>query len=277
MNNTRQLVRCSMLFLSLLTVLLVAVQPSGAQDDTKFTGTVVSSSRSTVTLRTSDGRYQLFTFAEGVRKPQTIPIGSQVQIISVATDESSVRSATEVIVLPPPSSSAGTSQAQPSAVPPEVRGIERDIQRAARRYQLGVRAGVALDPELILIGAHAQIGPFFSPNVFFRPNVEFAYGEVTALFAINPEVIYRLPVNSRYGRWSSYVGIGPGFNFTNQHFERANGGPGGSRIDFGDFSSDTALNILGGMRYRSGLFTEIKASVYATPSPTFRLIVGYNF
>lgn len=277
MNDTRQLVRCSMLFLSLLTVLLVAVQPAGAQDDTKFTGTVVSSSRSTVTLRTSDGRYQLFTFAEGVRKPQTIPIGSQVQIISVATDDSSVRSATEVIVLPPPSSSAGTSQAQPSAVPPEVRGIERDIQRAARRYQLGVRAGVALDPELILIGAHAQIGPFFSPNVFFRPNVEFAYGEVTALFAINPEVIYRLPVNSRYGRWSSYVGIGPGFNFTHQNFERATGGPGGSRIDFGDFTSDTALNILGGMRYRSGLFTEIKASVYATPSPTFRLIVGYNF
>lgn len=277
MNDTRQLVRCSMLFLSLLTVLLVAVQPAGAQDDTKFTGTVVSSSRSTVTLRTSDGRYQLFTFAEGVRKPQTIPIGSQVQIISVATDDSSVRSATEVIVLPPPSSSAGTSQAQPSAVPPEVRGIERDIQRAARRYQLGVRAGVALDPELILIGAHAQIGPFFSPNVFFRPNVEFAYGEVTALFAINPEVIYRLPVNSRYGRWSSYVGIGPGFNFTHQNFERATGGPGGSRIDFGDFSSDTALNILGGMRYRGGLFTEIKASVYATPSPTFRLIVGYNF
>ena len=266
-----------MLFLSLLTVLLVAVQPAGAQDDTKFTGTVVSSSRSTVTLRTSDGRYQLFTFAEGVRKPQTIPIGSQVQITSVATEESSVRSATEVIVLPPASSSAGTSQAQPSAVPPEVRGIERDIQRAARRYQLGVRAGVALDPELILIGAHAQIGPFFSPNVFFRPNVEFAYGEVTALFAINPEVIYRLPVNSRYGRWSSYVGIGPGFNFTHQNFERATGGPGGSRIDFGDFSSDTALNILGGIRYRSGLFTEIKASVYATPSPTFRLIVGYNF
>jgi hypothetical protein len=277
MNDTRQLVRCSMLFLSLLTVLLVAVQPAGAQDDTKFTGTVVSLSRSTVTLRTSDGRYQLFTFAEGMRKPQTIPIGSQVQIISVATDDSSVRSATEIIVLPPPSSSAGTSQAQPSAVPPEVRGIERDIQRAARRYQLGVRAGVALDPELILIGAHAQIGPFFSPNVFFRPNVEFAYGEVTALFAINPEVIYRLPVNSRYGRWSSYVGIGPGFNFTHQDFERATGGPGGSRIDFGDFSSDTALNILGGMRYRSGLFTEIKASVYATPSPTFRLIVGYNF
>src|ERR1700733_913352 len=76
---------------------------------------------------------------------------------------------------------------------------------------------------------------------------------------------------------SSYVGIGPGFNFTHQDFERATAGPGGSRIDFGDFSGDTALNILGGIRYRSGLFTEIKASVCATPSPTLQLIVGYNF
>ncbi len=275
MKSTRPFVRCSLLFLGLLIVLFVASQPAQAQDDTKLTGTVVSSSRTTVTIRTSEGRYQVFTFAPDVRKPQSIPTGSQVEITSVATEESSVRSATEITILTP--ASAGTSQTQPPVVPPEVRGVERDIKRAARRFQLGVRAGVALDPELILIGAHAQIGPFLSPNVFFRPNVEFAYGEVTALFAINPEVIYRLPVNSRYGRWSSYVGIGPGFNFTHQDFQRATGGPGGSRIDFGDFHSDTTLNILGGLRYRSGLFTEIKSSIYASPSPTFRLIVGYNF
>src|ERR1700730_13080069 len=110
MIDIRQLVRCSMLFLGLLIGLFVAIQPAGAQDDTKLTGTVVSSSRSTVTVRTSDGMYQLFTFAAGVRKPQTIPIGSQVQITSIATEESSVRSAAEVIVLPPASGGAGSSQ-----------------------------------------------------------------------------------------------------------------------------------------------------------------------
>ncbi len=277
MKVTWQPARCSMFFLSVIIVVLVTIQPARAQDDAKLTGTVVSSSRSTVTVRTSDGRYQLFTFAPGARKPQTIPAGSQVQIISIATEDSLVRSATEVTVLPPASGSAESSQTQSPVVPPEVRGVEHDIERAARRYQLGVRGGVALDPELVLIGVNAQIGPFFNSNVFFRPNVEFAYGEVTALFAINPEVIYRLPLASRSGRWSTYVGIGPGFNFTHQDFERATGGTGGSRIDFGDFSSDTTLNILGGMRYRSGLFTEIKTSIYATPSPTFRLIVGYNF
>ena len=152
--------------------------------------------------------------------------------------------------------------------------MERDIERQVRRYQAGVRAGMALDPELILIGVQAQVGPFFNPNVYLRPNVEFAFGEVTALFALNLEAIYRLPVTSREGRWSSYVGVGPGFNFLHQNFERTDGG---KRIDFGDFHSAVGLNILGGLRYRSGMFIELKTSVYASPAPTLRMIVGYNF
>jgi hypothetical protein len=105
--------------------------------------------------------------------------------------------------------------------------------------------------------------------------VEFAYGEVTALFALNLEAIYRLPVSSRTGRWSTYVGVGPAFTFLHQNFEKDTGG--GNRIDFGDFHYDVGLNILGGLRYRSGMFTELKTSVYAKPAPTLRLIVGYNF
>jgi hypothetical protein len=128
---------------------------------------------------------------------------------------------------------------------------------------------------LILVGVHAQVGRFFNRDIYFRPNVEFAFGEVTALFALNPEVIYRLPVSSREGRWSTYVGFGPGFNFLHQDFERIDGS--GSRIDFGDFKSDVGLNILGGLRYRTGMFVELKTSVYSDPSPTLRMIVGYNF
>jgi hypothetical protein len=193
----------------------------------------------------------------------------------VGTDEAGVRLATEVTI----TAAAGQPGAQASAgetaaVPPEVRSLERQIERQARRYQLGVRAGVALDPELILIGVHAQVGPFFSPDVFLRPSVEFAYGEVTALFALNLEAIYRLPISSRTGRWTAYVGAGPGFNFLHQNFNRTQGG---KRIDFGEFHSDTGLNILGGLRWRSGVFTELKTSVYSDPAPTLRLIVGYNF
>jgi hypothetical protein len=271
MNRTR-ILRCSMLCLCFLVALIVAIRPAHAQDE-KSTGTVVSLSRTTITIRTTDGRYQLFTLAPGVKRPPALAVGSQVEITSSATDDSAVRSADEITILQaPPSAGSGTSQ--PPVVPPEVRGVERDIERAARRYQLGVRAGVALDPELIMIGVSAQVGPFFNPNVFLRPNAEFAYGEVTALFSVNPEVIYRLPFNSRQGRRSTYVGIGPGFNFTHQKFQ---GVAGSSRIDFSDFSADSTLNILGGVRYRSGMFAEIKTSIYANPSPVFRLIIGYNF
>jgi hypothetical protein len=69
-----------------------------------------------------------------------------------------------------------------TVVPQEVRRTERSIEREARRFQVGVRQRVALDP------------------VYFRPNVEFAYGEVTALFGLNLQAIYRLPINSRRGR-----------------------------------------------------------------------------
>ena len=91
--------------------------------------------------------------------------------------------------------------------------------------------------------------------MFFRPNVEFGLGEVTAIFAFNPEVIYRLPVSSPQDRTSTYVGAGLGINLLHQSFDRDEDG---KRIDFGDFHSDTALTILGGVRFRSGMFMELK-------------------
>ncbi|HWQ52125.1 MAG TPA: hypothetical protein VN442_00475 [Bryobacteraceae bacterium] len=203
-----------------------------------------------------------------------------MRVTSTASDEPGVRAASNVVVVEAaaapgavaPGAAGRTGTAE--VVPAEVRRLERDIERQARRYQAGVRAGVALDPELVLVGVHAQVGPFFNPDLFLRPNVEFAFGEVTAMFGLNMEAIYRLPISSRQGRWSTYFGLGPGFNFLHQNFERTEGR---SRIDFGDFHSDLGLNILGGIRYRSGMFMELKASVYSDPAPTLRMIVGYNF
>ena len=171
------------------------------------------------------------------------------------------------------SSADAEAEAAP-VIPREVRQVERDIERQARRFQVGVRGGVALDPELVLVGLQSQVGPFFHPDLYLRPNVEFGYGELTALFALNLEAIYRLPINTRQGRWSAYVGAGPGFNFLHQNFEKDSGG---KRIDFGEFHSDTGLNILGGVRFRRGTFVELKTSVYSNPSPTLRLVFGYNF
>lgn len=259
--------------LAVFTALLIRTPLATAQDETAITGTITSSSRNTLTVRTDSGRYQLFIIERTARKPATLAVDSPVRVSSVAGDEAGVRIATEITITNAQPSTQTAERA--SAVPAEVRTIERDIERQARRFQLGVRAGVALDPELVMIGAQMQVGPFFNRDVFFRPNVEFAFGEVTALFALNPEVIYRLPISSRQGRWSTYLGVGPGFNFVHQNFLRNDGT--GQRIDFSDFHGDVGLNILGGIRYRSGMFTELKTSVYSRPAPTLRLIVGYNF
>jgi len=258
---------------ALAGTLLMMPPLARAQEDTTTTGTIVSSSRNTITLRTSSGQYQLFILETGATRPATLASGTQVRVISIAGDDPGTRVATAILAGDTPA--GGQNAAGASVVPPEIRRVERDIERQARRFQLGVRAGMALDPELVLLGVQAQIGPFFNSNVFFRPNVEFGFGEVTALFALNPEFVYRLPVSSRNARWSSYVGVGPGFNFLHQSFARTDGS--GKRIDFGDFHSDVGLNILGGIRYRSGMFAELKTSVYSDPSPTLRLIVGYNF
>lgn len=262
---------------------LLVATPARSQDfpassprgESALTGAVVSSTRNTLVVRGEDGQFQLFLFDRDTVKPRTLTVGSTVRVVSSPGEEAGTRVASEITIVaaaPTAPQGVGTQTAQP--VPREIRRLERDIERQVRRYQLGVRAGVALDPELVLLGVHAQVGPFFNPDVYLRPNAEFAFGEVSALFALNLEAIYRLPISSRQGRWSAYVGGGPGFSFVHQNFERTSEG---KRIDFGDFHSDVGLNILGGLRYRSGLFTELKTSVYARPAPTLRLIVGYNF
>jgi hypothetical protein len=250
---------------------------------TTFTGAVASATRNTLVVRNSAGQHQLFVFDRDTTRPASLPVGSQVRVISAPGEELGVRVAREVAIVQSGQASASREESPSSAtpnveaapvIPREVRNVERDIERQARRFQVGVRGGVALDPELVLIGVQSQIGQFFHHDIHLRPNVEFAYGEVTALFALNLEAIYRLPVNSRQGRWSAYAGAGPGFNFLHQNFQKDTGG---KRIDFGEFHSDTGLNILGGIRFRSGTFVELKTTVYSNPAPTLRLIFGYNF
>jgi hypothetical protein len=247
-------------------------RPASGQDETTLIGSVVSSTRNTLSVRSGTGPVQLYVFARNARRPATIPVGAQVRVVSSAGNEPGVRVANEVTVVEPPSPNQDAVSSP--VIPPELRRLERDIERQVRRYQVGVRGGVALDPELVLLGVHAQVGPFFRSDVFFRPNVEFGLGEVTAMFAFNPEVIYRLPVSSPQDRVSTYVGAGLGINLLHQSFDDEEDG---QRIDFDDFHSDTALNILGGLRLRSGMFMELKTSVYSDPSPTLRLVVGYNF
>ena len=258
------------LILVVMGAILVAGTPAMAQATT-ITGTVVSSSPNTLTVMSGSNQYQLFVFTRDTRKPASLAVGTQVRIVSSPGNEPGVRSANEITIV------QGTEAARPeqgTTVPPEFSRLERDIERELRRYQVGVRAGVALDPELVLAGVQGQIGPFFRSGVFFRPALDFGLGEVTAMFSLNGDVIYRLPFASAQDRWSTYVGAGVGVNFVHQSFE---GEEDGQRIDFGEFESDTALNILAGVRRRGGMFLELKTSIYSDPSPTLRMTVGYTF
>jgi hypothetical protein len=237
---------------------------------TTTSGTVVSASANVLVLSTGQG-HEVFIFDRYTAKPAKIAPGSTVRVLSRATGEPGVRLATDVILSAGPT--GGQQKESTDAVPVAVRQLENDIERQARKYGMGFRAGAGLDPEVLLVGVHAKIGPFFTQNASFRPNAEFAWGEVTKLFALNLEGIYRLPFTPRLGRWSAYAGAGPSFVFARESFERFTGVE--EPIDFGDFDFDVGLNILAGMEFRSGLFFEVKSTVYAQPH--LRLILGYTF
>lgn len=242
---------------------------------TTIEGTVVSSSRQTLVVKTDDNDYYLFVFDSGTNKPARIIVGNHVRVVSTPGEESGTRLASAVTAVDSaPVAKTGTIETQAAAPPAEVRNVEQNIKSEARRWHLGVRAGAALDPELFMFGVHSQIGPIFSRNVFFRPNAEFAFGEVTDLIALNLEAIYRLPISANGKTWSAYLGAGPAFTFLHQNFETQQGQ--GRDIDFGNFDYETGFNILAGIQRRH-TFYELKTSLYSRPAPTLRLIIGYTF
>ena len=234
-------------------------------------GTVVSSTRNTLVVRSDDNEYHLFTYDRDSVRARSLVQGARVRVTAGAADEDGTRVASNVSVLEAKETASPAAGTQAAPVPPKVREIERDIKRESRRWGAGVRAGAAFDPELFLFGIQSQMGPIFHPRVLFRPNAEFAFGEVTDLIALNFEAIYRFSGTSRRGAWTPYLGAGPSMTFIHQNFEK------GREIDFGNFDYETGLNILAGMQSRRGTFIELKTSLYSGPAPKLRVIVGYNF
>lgn len=173
------------------------------------------------------------------------------------------------------SGAANTASRKAAPLPPKVKHVEKKIQREARRWRLGVQGGMGLDPELAMFGVHSQMGPVFSRNVFFRPNADFEWGEITDMVALNLEGIYRFPTTIHRGLWAPYAGAGPALNFIHQSFQAKAGQ--GRNISFGNFDYETGFNILLGFENRHGTFFEAKTSLYSQPAPEFRLIVGHTF
>ena len=245
--------------------------PSPRRDATVTTGTVVSSTASTMVVRTESGQYVLVVYEPETVRPRTIPVGSSVTVVSRPDREGIHVASTVNVTTVAPRATEATQDTEP--IPPEVRRMERQIQRQVQRFRAGVRAGVGLDPEVITAGVHAKLGPFFHRDVFLRPNAEFGFGEVTTLVAFNIEAVVRLPITERQSRWSVYAGAGPGFNFIDRDFEAAQAGD--RDIKFGDFDFEGSFNLLAGVEFRSGMFLEIKSTAYSRPRT--RVLIGYNF
>jgi hypothetical protein len=165
-------------------------------------------------------------------------------------------------------------------VPAGARQAEDAIERAVKRFRIGVQGGVGLDPEIIDVGAHAAFAPIFHPAVEFRPGVNFGFGEVTTVFGINLDVLYTFPGATRQTRWMPYIGAGPNFSLSHRGFEAAttegNGNvDNGNRFDFSDTDFNGGFNFIAGARRQSGIFLEMKATAWGVAN--VRLLAGFNF
>jgi hypothetical protein len=199
MPNRLRVLACCILVIS--TFVLPAKgqqQASSSQtaNDNTVEGTVVSATRDTLVLRTDDNQFQLFTYDRGAVRVRSLAQGARVRVTAGPADENGTRSASNVTVLAPPGAAADKG-GQAAPVPEKVRDVESEIRRESRRWRLGVRGGAAFDPELFTFGIQSQMGPILHPRVLFRPNAEFAFGEVTDLIALNLEPIYRFSAASR--------------------------------------------------------------------------------
>jgi hypothetical protein len=248
---------------------------TGGPREATSQGSVVSATPNTLVIRTDDGQYELFVLDENTTRPTAIPIGSQVSVEFVPQDNGvPAADAVKVTAMPATQTPPSTQGAPPTTepVPASVRRAEQDIVREARRYRFGFRGGAALDPELVTFGVQSQIGPFFNENVWARPNLEFGFGELTTLVALNLEAAYRLPVVPRRTRWAVFIGGGPGLNFARSSFSASTSG---SNISFSDLSLDVGLNVLIGVQSRGGFFMELRSSAFAAPHLRFQ--VGQTF
>jgi hypothetical protein len=175
----------------------------------------------------------------------------------------------------PEGTSSVRAAGQQSNVPQEARQAEQAVERAVRRFRVGVEGGVGLDPELIVFGAHGAFGPVFHRAVEFRPGIEFGVGEVTTSFGVNLDVLYTLPGATGTTRWMPYIGAGPNFALSHRGFESDEGDENGNRFDFSDTDFEPGFNFIAGARTQGGLFLEMKATAYGVSN--IRLLVGFNF
>jgi hypothetical protein len=126
----------------------------------------------------------------------------------------------------------------------------------ASAQDVGVRAGVSVDPDQFYFGGHFETAPLVD-RLHFRPNVEIGVGDDTTLIGFNIEFAYKFPSRNP---WHLYAGAGPALNIVDRN---------------DNTETEGGFNILVGVEHTKGLFVEFK--VGTIDSPDFKIGVGYTW
>jgi hypothetical protein len=255
---------------------------SGPQNGERRTeGTVASVGHGSMTVYTDDGKYVVFVAEPASVKKEQITQGSRVRVFTSTSDNEPAPTALAIDKLPP---REGLAPQNPEPVPLDLRQLEAQVQRQARRWHLGLTGGVALDPEMISLNAFATLQPFSQRSLSIRPNFELAFGEVTTLLGLHLDVLFALPGISRSARWAPYIGAGPNFSLSHRSVDEeeflgddATAPPEeeDSRFDFSQFDWNNGFNFIVGMRRPNGMFFEMKATAYGVAN--IRMLGGFAF
>jgi hypothetical protein len=253
------------------------------QPERRTVGTVAALGRGSIVIRTDQDKFVVYELTQRTVRTKVVEPGARVSILTLSSDTAPAPRALAITVLPgkqglaEPAESAESAEIEPN-VPQQVQQLTTQIERQARRFRAGLTGGVAIDPELISLDAFATFGPFFTRNLQFRPNLEFAFGEVTTLFGIHLDAIYTLPGVSRAIRWAPYLGAGPSFTFSHRGFEEVDVDSETDEVDrfnFDDFQWHNGFNFIVGARNPNGVFFEMKSTAWGAAN--IRVLAGFEF
>jgi hypothetical protein len=90
-----------------------------------------------------------------------------------------------------------------------------ETERGVRFHGIGPRVGLSIDPNQLVLGAHADLGDPFTHTNLLLPVVEIGVGNNRTTTLIATDLLFRF--RDRWGAWTPYAGGEAGFFFENMN------------------------------------------------------------
>lgn len=88
-----------------------------------------------------------------------------------------------------------------------------ETERGVRFLGMGPRVGLSIDPNQLMLGAHADMGDVFTHTNLLLPVIEVGMGDNRTTTLIGSDLLFRF--RDRWGAWTPYVGAEMAFLFEN--------------------------------------------------------------